>query len=136
MKNSKRIISIFIFFFCFYSFAEELSFEQLMNLYGDESDWPLCEELADTFCESFLSAENLGNFQFSDGEEILNGYRRKNVISNKEFIHLQKVVKSRCRLPADIFNQTAISLAVSKLQDSNSSLSCNDWEEMKSGYFL
>ena len=98
------INKIFVFFyvFCFHSVSEELSFEQLMNLYGEQSDWPLCEELADTFCKSLWSSENRGNFQFSNGEEILNGHRRKNVISNKEFIHLQKVVKSRCRLPADI----------------------------------
>ena len=44
----------------------------------------------------------------SDGTQILDGARRKDVISNSAFIHLQKLAKSRCSLPEDIKNEMDI----------------------------
>lgn len=104
MKSSTKVIHIFGFFclFCFYSVAEEFSFNKWINIYGEQPDLPSCERFADTFCESFLSAKNRGNFQFPDGTQILRGSRREGVISHKEFIHIQKVIKHRCHLPEDI----------------------------------
>ena len=61
-----------------------------------------CEELSDGFCKTLWSAENQGNFQFSDGTQILYGERRKNVINHAKFIYNQKLAKNRCNLPEDI----------------------------------
>lgn len=106
----------FIFLFCFFFFSAvsgELSFEKLPEtLDGFTSKPVFCEKLADDFCQFLWSSENQGNFQFSDGTQILYGERRKNIIDNAQFIHIQKLTKSRCNLPEDIKNIMGIQCGV------------------------
>lgn len=67
-----------------------------------------CEELSDEFCKSFWSSENQGNFQFSNGTQVLYGDKRKNVTSHAKFIYNQKLAKSRCKLPQDLKHKMGI----------------------------
>ena len=69
---------------------------------GAAGDLPLCESLADDFCQTLWSSENQGNIRFADGTGLLYGARRADFISSARFIHLQKLAESRCRLPEDI----------------------------------
>ena len=102
--NPVAIKIIFLFWsFVFSAVSGEVSSDPLLeNMENGPSEPISCEELADGFCRSFWSSENQGNFQFSDGTQILYGDRRKNVYSNTRFIHNQKLAKSRCNLPEDI----------------------------------
>ena len=105
---------IFLLYFCFCSaVAGELPLEQLSGQSDSFVSEPVfCEKLADEFCQSLWSSENQGNFQFSDGTQILYGERRKNIIDNAQFIHIQKLAKSRCNLPADIKDMMGIQCGV------------------------
>lgn len=96
-----------LFVFCFSFFSAAASSEFFLNPLSTDvksnSSKPLsCEELSDRFCRTFWSAENQGNFQFSDGTQILYGDREQNIVKNAEFIYNQKLARSRCHLPEDI----------------------------------
>ena len=93
------------FIFClslsvFYCFFVESSNDYLSIINGDES--VSCEKLTDEFCKTLWSAENQGNFQFSNENRVLHGEKRQDVIDNARFIYNQKLAKSRCHLPEDL----------------------------------
>ena len=89
---------IFFLVFSYSVFAERFIEFSAMDGNNDVSNLIFCEELSDGFCRSLWSAENQGNFQFSDGTQIFYGERRKNVIDYAKFIYIQKLVKNRCNL--------------------------------------
>ena len=103
-----KLVFLFYFLFSHSIFAENPLGMSSLTMENGIAKTVFCEELMDGFCELLWSSENQGNFQFSDGIEILYGERRDNIISNAQFIHIQKLAKSRCSLPADIQDMMGI----------------------------
>ena len=102
---NRKLVFCFLFFFPFLSITESpFNFSSLYEV----SNPVFCEELADEFCKSFWSSENQGNFQFSNGTQVLYGDKRKDVISHAKFIYNQKLAKSRCQLPEDLKHMMGI----------------------------